>query len=72
MTNLIGPGRCESCAHSRKHKQGGDVLYCHRYPPTPLTIPQRDGRMVTLASWSPVAPDDHCGEYSRLVRADAS
>lgn len=52
--------RTEICKHCR-WAQFGEVIYCHRYPPTPVY----DSSEGYVDSYFPVTgADNYCGEFA--------
>lgn len=71
--NIIGGKTCRSCEFKLVVAQN---IFCRRYPPTTLIVPQSmpDGKIVpsVQSAFPPVNPDNPCGEYRRndLYAAD--
>lgn len=60
--------RCDNCIHAVEIKNtmqiGQTMLQCRARPPTPMVMPDAQGRAVLTAQWPLVAPDAWCGLFT--------
>lgn len=60
---------CDICTFVDKDPNGPQ-LYCHANPPVAQVIPQptpEGVRMVSIASFAPVQPDQWCGHWKPAI-----